>query len=533
MKKIFDKRKLAWFSFWVLAIIYGFTVIGKSVNVPYSDDFHQQLHTVIELEKGGDVSDAIFRQHNVHRLLTTHAFTYLEYAFTGEVNLNNQLLVAVFFLILLAIVVGRFSEREHRPIVMLIVGMTMLSLEQNAAWVGGTTQYYCLMLFSLLAVKWLFHLEKPVYLVGSLICVFLSVYSMIGGILLPFVGLAYFILSKKLGKPSSWIWLVVSSLIVVWYFQGFVRNISQPSILYFLSEPGFTFEFSLRLLTSFLSDLLAKDLLMVLGLIALVTFFYLIMRKASLKEFLCTPEGLAIFMISLLMGSVIAGRVGFEEQFNAYSGRYFIYTKTFWVIAVIALLNRQLVSKQALAFILGMNAFYMMATYDEEKWGLKVYERHQSDAMIDFMVRGTAQRFIFTSNPEDAAGFTRNAIDLGVYQPGLKASRSRQLKSFKYTDYKDGLKAFVTQDKDIGKYRYLSFTVENASERPRVAIVPRNASGPAYLIKRPTVMSQSRMADYESEAPADTNKIFEVTIDRTHFDESLSFYRTGVCKIRC
>jgi hypothetical protein len=523
MMKMFTIKRWAWLGFTILTVVYISTIVNHSINVPFSDDFHQQLYTVITLEKGGEVSDALFRQHNEHRLLTTHVFSYLEHAISGKINLDRQLLVAIFFLIALVIVVSSYSNKEHRPIVLLLVSMFILSPEHGALWVGGTTQYYSLILFSILSVRWLTKIDKPLFLVGSIISMFLAIYSMIAGVLLPLVVIAYLVWNRKISTFPALIWVGSSIVSVLWYFQGFVKNENKASIFFFLEEPAFTVEFTFRVLGNFMSDLIELDVLVFLTVLCVVVFVYLIAVKASFVKFFASIDGAAFISVLLITGAVVVGRVGFESSNMAYADRYFVFTKTLWLLGLIILLNRQLISKNVLAFILGFSTLYMMSTYQSEVKNLKHYEQQQSHAMLDFLVRDNPQGFEFNNKHQEAAQIVKQAIELEVYQPGLRPTPSRQLKYLKHTDFNDGLQATVVRDARAGQYRYFAFIIENRSDVHEVALVPRGVSGPATLLQAAAKVELKRLDKIDLQVAGDAEDVYEVVIDMSKYDSALSY----------
>ncbi len=523
MTTILNSHRAAWLAFCILAVCYFTTVSGYSLNVPYSDDFHQQIYTAIQLEQGADVTASLFRQHNVHRLFTTHIGTSIEYAISGKVNLDNQLLVALVLLISLVLVVASFSHRKHRPIVLLVASLLLLSPEHSATWVGGTTQYYALILFSLLSLKWLNHIEKPWYLFASIVALFLAIYSMIGGVLVPVVGLGYLLMSRKIIKHSSLIWVASSLAFLIGYFSTYESHQNQPSIWFFLQQPGFTFEFTFRMLSNFLSDLIEPNLLWYLGILVFAGFFVIIIRNRSIPSLMASPEGIAFLYVLLMIGSVVAGRVGFQEQVGAYADRYFVYTKTLWLLGLIILLNRQLVSKNALAFIVGVSTLFMLATYHSESRNLAAHQQAQSNAMVDFLVRGNPLGFEFANQPAKAGGLVKKAMALGVYTPGLLATPSRELKYLKYADFTDGLEATVVRDNRLGSFRYFTFAVHNSAQVHEVVLVPQIVDGPAFLLKAAAEVESSRLQLADLQASEGGGRIYQVVIDTSMLDSSLSY----------
>jgi len=514
-----NNRVIAWIAFSILLAVYVNTVIENSINIPYSDDFHQQLSTASGLEKGHSKTYSLFRQHNMHRLFTTHVFTYLEHTIFGSVNLNHQLYIALAMLLALALVLISFANVEHRSIFTVMVGALLLSPEAGATWVGGTTQYYSLVLFGLLSIKTLSLIEQPRFLLISLICLWLSAYSMIAGVTLPVIGIAYLFLSEKIKTLPGKVWAICSILILVLYFNGFQSQGNSHSVLHFVENPEFAFDFTSRLLGNFLSDIVEVGLLSNLALVLLFGFIVLVFTKRSFKKFYLSHEGLAFVFILSIVGCVVAGRVGFNDLNIAYADRYFIYTKTLWLLVFVFLLNDNLVPRDLKSFSLGLVTLYVLATYQFEVKNLEAHTQNQNIAMLDHLVRDNPEGFEFGGKPQKAGKLVNEAIALGVYSPELRVTKSRPLKYLKYTDFKQGLNASLVRDEQLGEYRYLAFTVDADTSIHEVAIVPREVSGPATLLK-----PAAKIASYRRRgADLVTNAvIYEVIIDTSMYDESLT-----------
>ncbi len=514
-----NNRAIAWIAFTILLAVYANTVIENSINIPYSDDFHQQLSTASGLEKGHSKTYSLFRQHNMHRLFTTHVFTYLEYTLFGSVNLNHQLYIALVTLVALALALVSFAKAEHRPVFVVMVAALFLSPEAGATWVGGTTQYYSLILFGLLSLKTLSLIEQPKYLVISLVCLWLSAYSMIAGVTLPVIGITYLFLSEKIKTTSGVIWAVCSVLILVLYFNGFQSQGNSHSIFHFVENPEFAFDFTSRLLGNFLSDVVEVSLLSNLAWVLLLGFAVLVLTKRSFKTFYLSPEGLGFIFTLAVVACVVAGRIGFNDLNMAYADRYFIYTKTLWLLAFVFLLNSNLIPRDLKSFSLGLVTLYMLATYQFEVKNLEAHTQNQSIAMLDHLVRENPSGFEFGGDPHKAGKIVNEAIALGVYSPELRVTKSRPLKYLMSSDFKQGLNASVIRDEQLGQYRYLAFTVDAETNIHEIAIVPREVSGPATLLKPAARIAPDRLRGVDL---VTNSVIYEVIIDTSMYDESLT-----------
>jgi len=446
--------------------------------------------------------------------------TYLEHTIFGQVNLNHQLLIALAMLLGLAIVITSFSRENDKPILILLTALLLFSPEAGATWVGGTIPYYALMLFGLLSIKTLFHIEQPRYLIISILSMWLAAYSMIGGVLLPVIGIVYLIVSGKIKRLEGVIWTLASVATLIGYFKGFRRHENQASVFNFVEDPGFAYEFTLRVLGNFLHDFVELNLLSNLTLIMLASFAYLVFVKTSFRRLFLSVEGLSFIFVLMILASVVVGRVSFNDPAIAYADRYFVFTKTLWLLALAYLLNTQFVSQEVKSFLLGFTALYMLSAYQFETTNLKIHKQSLNAAMLEHLVRQESSGFEFGHRPSEAARIVDHAINLGVYSPELIVTQSRPLKYLKYTDFIDGLNISVIRDQTLGRYRYFTFSVDNSTNIHEIAIVPRDVFGPASLLKPAAIVDVSRHTGVDLSAAGAT--LYEVIIDTQDYDEALT-----------
>ena len=180
-------------------------------------------------------------------------------------------------------------------------------------------------------------------------------------------------------------------------------------------------------------------------------------------------------------------------------------------------------SKSALAFIVGVSTLYMLTTYHNEGRNLSALQQAQSDSMVDFLVRGNPRGFEFANQPAKAGALIEKAMALGVYDPGLLATPSRELKYLRYSDFTDGLEATIVRDNRLGSFRYFAFAVHNSAQIHEVVLVPRGVYGPAFLLQAAAQIKSSRLLLADLQAAERADRIYQVVIDTSNLDSSLSY----------
>jgi len=310
----------------------------------------------------------------------------------------------------------RLAPARIRPISAASIGLVLFSVEKNAIWVGGTTQYYALLLFSLLSLLMIYRGSTAKHLSLSLLCLFLAVNSLVAGLLVIPAALVFFMVSKEWSLVKSLIWLSVAIIILTLFFLGYNVADDKPSIFHFLTDPWFASKYALVLLSSPFATGLGYVLPMVISCLAL-GLIVIVAVKLGPVNYLRRPEGLAILYILILLAAVTAGQSGFEELSTATSSRYLVYTKVFWLLVIISILSLFTLKRTTQQLILGGVFMYSIINTSVATTHLGAQARQQSNALINYWFRGNAGGLKYTSRAKDAGVHWRRTLCNPSFRP--------------------------------------------------------------------------------------------------------------------
>ena len=355
---------------WVLPIvIFSFLVVDLSSDIPIGDDYSQQFNTINIWEEGRDLGSVLFRQHNEHRLFTTYIVPFMEYILLGNIDLRRSiflsipLLIAIWFLLIT--LMGKETTTAGRK--GLIAMFVFVPLAVSSVWAGGSIQYYCLVLFGFLSIYFLTK-RGSVFILLSILCCFLSIYSMASGVLLIIPAMVYMILEGKLKLKSSLLWLTFYTVFTYLYFDGFVSPGHHPSVLAAMTNPLFLGQYYLTFTLNFMRNVLGTDYTWIAALmihLGLVIFVYQHRKLVSLRD----PLVLCFLFMMLVILSISAGRSGFNDLMQANSSRYVLFSKFYWLFLYIWLVNNRLLnhSLERLAYGLVLFVFCLQTMLETQR----------------------------------------------------------------------------------------------------------------------------------------------------------------------
>lgn len=397
------------------------TVYRYSSNIPYSDDFNQQLESIHLLQKGElNLVDLLLRQHNEHRLFTTYIFTYSYYFITGLVDLKVSLIISVFMLGGIWLTLRKLIPEKYKNELTLITALIIFVPEcSSSVWVGGSIQYYGVVLFGLLSILSLMKQPSIINYGLSVICFFLALYSMIAGVLIFVVGLFYLLVHQKIRNRYSIAWLIASVLIMILYFGTYRSPAHHPSTLYFLENPIFTLQYTFVLLGAFLHNQVNNYFLPFLTIIVSGIFLYISLFKITITTIIKDKRFYPFLYFLLVLGSIVAGRAGLEELGQAFADRYFIYTKCLWILALFLLVNHNYFGKIQLYVTLGITLLFCSSHYNGNLYCLADHDRRLNASLNDHLFENQSNGFDYP-NKQHAAKIIDQAIAAGYYQPSLE-----------------------------------------------------------------------------------------------------------------
>lgn len=406
------------------SIAYCLFIFRYGINIPVMDDYGQQLSRVIKLDSGEfSVFDFLFNLHNGHRIFTTLIFSLIEYWGFGSINIKTQLLLSAGLLVCLSFTLVSLATKEHR-LIASIVCCSILFVPNYAAslWLGGSTPYFSLVLFGVLSLKILPRIDRKNSLVLSILFSFLAMYSLLSGFLVAVVGVIYlFFCGNRIGLKSKLLWASSNMFFLLLYFQNYKSSSSLPSVLAAFEMPVFTLEFTGQFLSGFWVYLVGQKFLPVITFLATVFFIWAVFIKIGFKRFLEQDLSLPLIYLVLLCASVIAGRVGFNSLDITISAKYFVFTKTLWILSIFLLLNVNVI-KPVPTMVLVIPFFcYFVIGYSAQIGGMRDNQKQLSQAMVDALFAGDHSKL---RNPrkDKAHDLLTTALDRGIYRPQLLTS---------------------------------------------------------------------------------------------------------------
>ena len=207
----------------------------------------------------------------------------------------------------------------------------------------------------------------------------------------------------------------------------------------------------------------------------------------------------------MVVGSIVAGRVGFEQLGQAFASRYFIYTKCLWLFALILIVNCRVIGNKTLLVLLGISILFYSNSYNDEVRCLSHHQERLHNSLNAFLFEGDNSSLAYP-NKKAAEITIRRAIDRGYYQPKFEASTSTKI-----TDGVFNVDQTITQHLDvasrINNFLYLrgwSFKngLSTAHTEMKLGISPIEMSEPLFIIT-PTITKRIDVHDIHSKDQVD------------------------------
>ncbi|MBL4671560.1 MAG: hypothetical protein JKX81_04815, partial [Arenicella sp.] len=414
-------------------VILGYTIDYYGINIPYNDDYNQQLGRLLGLHEGRlSLASFLFDQHNEHRLFTTHIFTYLEYLITGSVNLKTQLIISLIIKVVLCCTLISFCSKSNRVLGTFLCCALLMVPSHVSIWVGGSIQYYSVVLFGLLSLKYINQIDNQKYLVISICCAFLAIFSMISGIIVSLVGCIFLFLNKKMTATPKLIWGGSNALFLLFYFLNYSSISHHPSIFAFLEAPIFTINFSGVLLSAFWEVVVPRYLLVVLTILSMIYWAWVVISKIGVNKLFSSQLGAPLLYVLLLSFSVIAGRVGFEYLGTASAPKYFVFTKSVWILGLFFLINSGEFKKTLSTVSVVLFSYFFASTYYMHIPKMEHFQKQKlNEGMLSVLFKDD-YKGIANPRPKRWLGTLSDTIALGLYRPEIITSR--QLEPMEFTD---------------------------------------------------------------------------------------------------
>lgn len=302
----------------IASSIYLYAIAYYSLNIPIHDDYDAVLgflHRYLSAHSPIEKLNAVFEQHNEHRLVLNHLIELIDLQLFGQIDFEHLIYIGNTCGFLLIYLLWRYAKSykisftQFSPVIILLL---CFSAAEIMTFATPAIQFHLNMLFVILT----FIMMTSRHPIATIFYMLLSVFSSGGGLVcLPIVNLYYF-------SQKQWRHLLLSSLcslaILYIYFVFFSYSPpgNNPNILNAISHP--------ILLTTFYFSLLGGiGFIYQLGLsltIALGFLFNLLFLKCSAQLLKHSPAlfwlGLFI-LLSALTASITRSGFGLEYSLSS------------------------------------------------------------------------------------------------------------------------------------------------------------------------------------------------------------------------
>ncbi|MCF0073103.1 hypothetical protein LZD49_21670 [Dyadobacter sp. CY261] len=329
----------------LLPVAIFFTVWDYyAINIPKWDD-HALKTFIVEYAQAGDWQgkiQALFKQHNEHRISLTRLFAWIDYAIFGHLNYRH--LMTAGNLLLLAVIPLWYDllKKNKKPLFALVpipfLWMT-LAFWENMYWGMSAVQNFGVVTL----VLWTLYLVINPKVLPFSIAILLSVVTVLtsgnGLMVLPLGALLLFLSQNR--KRFA-LWIVVSIAEVVCYFYWYTKPESNPesraSIIQlakgYMAFLG-SFAESIPVLDHFKVCLFIGIVLFLVAVSIVSTTLFRIVRNKYSVKFERTTDLFCLGAILFILGTalvVVYSRAGFGLE-GLITSRYKIYSVLLLIVA--------------------------------------------------------------------------------------------------------------------------------------------------------------------------------------------------------
>lgn len=322
----------------LLPVAIYFTVWDYyAINIPKWDD-HAIKTFIVEYAQAGDWKgkiQALFKQHNEHRIALTRLFAWIDYAVFGHLNYRHLMTAGNVMLLAAIPLFYELLKKNKKPLYALVpipfLWMT-LAFWENMYWGMAAVQN----LGVVTLVLWTLYLvinPKVLPFAAAILLSILTVLTSGNGLMVLPIGAVLLFLSQN--RKRFALWLVVSAVEIFCYFYWYTKPESNPE-----SKAGIvqlakgymaflgSFAESIPVLDNFKVCLFIGIVLFLVAVsIASTTLFRIIRNKYPVK-FERITDLFCLGVIMFILGTaliVVYSRAGFGLE-GLITSRYKIYS---------------------------------------------------------------------------------------------------------------------------------------------------------------------------------------------------------------
>lgn len=365
----------------VYIAIYYYICIKNAINFPMGDDLYQTsvwFNSFYNAPTSADQLKLYFSQFNAHFLLFSYLLIVLDYHLFGFYSFVHLIVVGNFLVLGIWYHLFRLFKSKGQPNFLLFLPATLVlftPVDQMINWAATAPHCGSMILFGIISV-WMLTKQKTVWTIGALFFLFMSMFSLVGGITVPIAGALMFTVLPQKKYKHLLMWAIGSALFYALFFKLWVNNgISQhhykEAVLLFFSFLGSAG--SAESVYSVMSPLV--------GFISFLFLTYVCFRTDFFKNH---P---AVFGALLFMAGIAAitamGRNNFGHTVTA-KNKYFWMQGTFIACFFITFLKQKFFDtqrKQLYALLL-LLVWIIPVTYTTYSFEKKKIDRSHSNTVL-------------------------------------------------------------------------------------------------------------------------------------------------------
>lgn len=347
-----------------------------AINIPKWDD-HALKAFLLEYTNAntfGEKINALFRQHNEHRISVTRFFSLIDYQLFGGLNFKRLMLYGNVLLLGVIGLWGILLHQNRKPFYTLIpVPFIWLTLShyENMYWGMASVQNFGVVTFSLLTFYLAVSRKREYFIASILLAAIACLTSGNGLLVLPTVAVVLFLAPRW---RRLFVWLGVSALYLFVYFYSYQSSPATPSssfgvgvfikgYLYFLGSFAESFPVQNHQLYCLIFG--AVLFLVAISIVSTVLFRLIKNRYdydfAKITDLFCLATLLFILGTALI---VVYSRAGFGLD-GLLTSRYKIYSFTLLLVSylyIVIPIRGSFLSPYVSSIVL-LNALYSVFSY--------------------------------------------------------------------------------------------------------------------------------------------------------------------------
>ena len=321
----------------IAIIIYFVIIINASINFPVLDDYPSILSFLINYDNTSSLlgkCNAIYTQHNEHRIVFGKILTLCYYKILGELNfihlifLGNIPLVGIVYILFKSLKIDSFPKKLV-VFVPLTIFLFNYAYYEVSCWAMASIQNIWVLFFAFLSLYLLNNENKKSILWA---CIFASIatFTSGNGILVFITGILFLILRKE-KKSYVLLWLTFFLINAFVYFIGLSKVGHHPSFIKsFIAHPLDLLLYPMNFIGSlFLGGVSGVGIVIGFGVIACCLLIWL--KKIYAQNYVLFS--FLIFML-LTVVAVTVSRFGFGI-IQSSSSRYMINSTLIFIIVAL------------------------------------------------------------------------------------------------------------------------------------------------------------------------------------------------------